>query len=82
MIPSNPIDFPNGSDDVCVHSSAHIGVKKAIIESSQIANKSDVLIGFKHVAGNVIHWLGSNVVSNHNGSHPFDCQVKGCHHSN
>ena len=63
-------------DDVRVYTSTCTGVFKATIEASQIENKSDVLKGFGHVAGNVIRWLGS-YVSNHNGSHPFGRDTMG-----
>ena len=68
---------PTGSDEgLRVYSSTCAGINKATIESSQIANKSDVMKGFGHVAGNVIRWL-ANYVSNHDGSHPFGQGIMG-----
>ena len=56
---ASPTEFDQ--DDVRVYTSTCTGVFKATIEASQIENKSDVLKGFGHVAGNVIRWLGSYV---------------------
>ena len=68
---------PTGSDEgLRVYSSTCAGINKATIESFQIANKSDVMKGFGHVAGNVIRWL-ANYVSNHDGSHPFGQGIMG-----